>query len=229
MPINTVICPTCGASVNYAVDNKSVERTLTCPRCKGRMSVSQASLTARVVEDLQALADQDAKSQAAEQRFAAALTTSADAVDESLNRAKAVFREARTTMEGIAGNVEIADVQTLVDQYSVADDARTDASNVGLRATVRRKAVDAIANKFFKGNDRAGNALFNVAEAALDSGRAVRSGKTGRLTVPKEDALSIAEGLGFDAPKLNLVEAMYDSGAFDQVMSIVMNSRKPAS
>ena len=130
MPINTVYCPHCRARVNHIVSlspkrEMRYANKLTCPRCKKEFEIQQGFISERTVEAAQELKEftESMDSMSSEFEKFVANVGEKDTVEEALDKADAVFRDARNALDEIALDVvdETINADKLLEMYSVPD------------------------------------------------------------------------------------------------------------
>lgn len=147
MPLNSLVCPACGAHVNYAVDIDADVQTITCRRCKAAIPVAQADLDPVIretVANLRELRAQEAAQQAEYDRA----SNDDDAVDAAIDRAQGAFAEAKERLGGLAEEIsELTDTMAIVDEFTVGE-GLDDLSTVGA-ATAQQQIAAAASGDLF--------------------------------------------------------------------------------
>lgn len=141
MPINTYICPNCGARVNHTVrqlaepqikyDGETGERIeidspgqlVICPRCKTEHGVVRADISERTVADIGALDAFDSVMSDDENVRAILEDDGGDAVEAALNKADAVFGNAKRALDDIQleSVSNTIDADELLNKYQIPD------------------------------------------------------------------------------------------------------------
>lgn len=172
MPINTCICPNCGARINQTVkrDDFDIKNgapsseeelgvVIVCPRCKVQCRVASYDLSQRTITDIQALEQFDQVMSDDENVRYVLEDDGGDAVEAALSKADKVFDNAKRALDDIhlEDVSDTIDADVLLGKYRIPDVksfAFTKARNKVVEAGVERgyseesvgAAYDAAAN-----------------------------------------------------------------------------------